>query len=144
MRAESDKSPRLYAEGGNYNFRIDGHVAVCTVFRRPDLSFEEGAKLALEVSSHLQNIAEGQVEGVTGIILDLRKAPELVGKKTREAVGSTLARCESLGIRFAVVIGSPTQAVIIEHVTKGGPPSFVKIARDIDHAMSWASGKTDD
>jgi hypothetical protein len=135
---------QLYAEGGNYNFRIDGNVAICTVWRRPDLSFEEGAKLAVEISGHLENIVEGKVAGVTGIVLDIRKAPELVGKKTREAVGFVLARCEALAIRFAIVISTPTQGAIMEHVTKGGPPNFVRIARDIDHAMSWTSGKTDE
>ena len=133
---------RRYAGGDNYEATIDGPVAMMRVWRRPDLSFERGAVLAAEVASHLQDFAEGKAPGVTAIILDITAAPEHVGKKTREAVGFVLTRCETLGIRLALVISTNTQAVIMDHVVarNGVAPEHVRVVRDVTEALAWVRG----
>lgn len=133
-----------FASGANYSVDLDEEVAIVKVWKRPDLSFDEGARLAAEIAAHLTAIVEGHVEGIRAIVLDLRTAHELIGKKTRDAIGEVLLRAEGRNVRFAIVIGSPTQAVLVERVTKdaGRPPGYVLLSRDYDDACSWAAEAT--
>lgn len=135
----------ILREGANYSVSHDGEIAVVKVWKRPDLSFEDGARLAEEIAGHLLAIVAGTLVDATGIVLDLREAPDLIGKRTREAMGDVLLRCEAAGFRFAIVIRSATQAVIVERVTQDpneGRARYVHLTRSYDEALGWVAEST--
>lgn len=85
--------------GGNYRIERVGSVLVDVVWKRPDLSREEGARLAEEASALLVQLAADAT--LTSLILDLTDAPSTWGPRTNAAL---VAAVKAWGARRVAIV----------------------------------------
>lgn len=94
----------VHATGGNYQVDLTKGIAVCKVWRRPDLSREEGAALAREKVSLLSQLAGGPRSMAKALLLDMRTAPTSWGPTTQAALEEIFSAWEAAGRRLAVLV----------------------------------------
>ncbi len=128
--AEPDLGMNIFADGKNFRIVIEHGIAIWTVWRRPDLDTTTGAELAEQQATEAARLVS---EGISGMIFDLRSAPDIAGPRTQAAVGDLLAQFERRKIPVAVVVESPLQSLqfarlVAEHVPTMGTltTSFVE------------------
>jgi hypothetical protein len=100
------------SEGDNHLISARQGLAICQVWTRPDLSAEQGAKNARQMSEYLErNVL--QLNGpYRGVIFDLRRGPPVFGPKTRETLAGFFATAARLDMGIAVLVGdSPIQVL---------------------------------
>lgn len=138
MLVSCHRSMRV-AEGANYSLEVDEGVATLRVWKRPDLSFDEGARLAVEILGHVRRLA-GERE-VGGFVMDLREAPALTGKRTRTVLGNIVAASEAADKPIGVVLTDVQRATIAAALLRSGP-TRARLYSDPEAARSWAAGRT--
>lgn len=94
----------VHATGGNYQVDLTKGIAVCKVWRRPDLSREEGAALAHEKVTLLARLAQGPRSMAKALLLDLRIAPTTWGPMTQAALEEIFSAWETAGRRLAILV----------------------------------------
>ena len=128
--------PTLYAEGGNYRFDLDGGVAKCRVWRRPDVDGETGAEFAREKVAHFEALAKGPARAM---VFDLRDAPPVTGPKTQEALGQMFAPFERAGRRIAVLVGpNAIQQLQMSRLVDSTAPSQGQVFTTESEAIAFA------
>jgi hypothetical protein len=99
-------------EGDNHLISARYGLAVCQVWTRPDLSAEQGAKNARQMSEYLERNVLQPNTPYRGVIFDLRRGPPVFGPKTRETLAGFFATAARLEIGIAVLVGdSPIQVL---------------------------------
>jgi hypothetical protein len=93
--------------GRNFEIRTAGSVADCRVWRRPDLSREEGAKCADELCEALSALATSTQ--VKALVLDLYEAPP-AGPLTQKAIERLMRAAEGAGRPVAVIASTARAA----------------------------------
>ena len=89
--------------GPNHKITRDARGVVrLRVWRNADLSYEEGADLAVEVRRCLEEQAAER--SVRGLLVDLRDAPTVAGPRTREEIGAFFTAFVAHGHRVAVLV----------------------------------------
>ncbi|HWP07728.1 MAG TPA: hypothetical protein VNN72_18380 [Polyangiaceae bacterium] len=100
------------SEGDNHLISARHGIATCQVWVRADLSPEDGARSARQMSDYLTQNVLYQDSPYRGVIFDLRKAPPVFGPKTREALAGFFAAAARAGISVAVLVGESAIQVL--------------------------------
>lgn len=124
-------------EGGNFSIDLEGGVATLRVWRRPDLSFDEGARLALVILDHIRKLAAGG--DARGFIMDLREAPPLTGKRTRATLTEIVGTCEVAGKRIGILLAAGAQRVILERGLSVKGPTTARFFDGPELARTWSA-----
>ena len=100
------------SEGDNHLISAKLGLAICQVWTRPDLSAEQGAKNARQMSEYLERNVLQPGTPYRGVIFDLRRGPPVFGPKTRETLAGFFAAAARLDIGVAVLVSdSPIQVL---------------------------------
>lgn len=129
--------PMRGAAGANYAIELDDRIATLRVWRRPDLSFDEGARLAVEILGHIRRLAGDS--GVVGFVMDLREAPALTGKRTRAVLADVVGACEAASKPIGVVVTDVQRATLEQPLMQSGP-TRARLCSDVESARTWAAG----
>jgi hypothetical protein len=100
------------SEGDNHLISARNGIATCQVWVRPDLSPEDGARNARQMSEYLTNQVLFAGSPYRGVLFDLRKGPPVFGPKTRETLAGFFTSAATAKIPIAVLVGeSPIQVL---------------------------------
>ncbi len=100
------------SEGDNHLITARHGIATCQVWVRADLSPEDGARSARQMSDYLSQNVLHPDSPYRGVIFDLRKAPPVFGPKTREALSGFFGAAARAGIPVAVLVGESAIQVL--------------------------------
>jgi hypothetical protein len=125
----------IHARGDNYCIELDGAVARCRVWSRPDLDFETGARLATEKVNIVRALAVGVA---SGMFFDLRDAPKVTGPKTQHALAQIL-RCWEVAAKPIAVLVSPAsmQKLQLTRIAGDVAPVHAAIFVELEAAEAW-------
>lgn len=93
------------SQGDNHQISARDGIAVCEVWSRPDLSPEDGARNARQMSDYLASNVLRVGSAYRGIIFDLRKGPPVFGPKTRETLALFFSAAAKAHLGVAVLVG---------------------------------------
>jgi hypothetical protein len=104
--------PVNLSEGDNHLISARDGLAICQVWTRPDLSAEDGARNARQMSDYLMTSVLYPGTKYRGVIFDLRRGPPVFGPRTRESLADFFGAAAREGIGVAVLVGeSPIQVL---------------------------------
>lgn len=112
--------------------RSDG-IAVVRVWRRPDLTREEGARCAELIVGHMRRLAKR----VAGCIFDLTRATTTWGPATHHAIGQMLAAWESSAKPIFII--HPNEAItriLLRELQLAKAPQFGKLVATYEEAFA--------
>jgi hypothetical protein len=132
---------RVYESGGNFEIAIERGVATCRVWSRPDLSREDGARLALRNVEAFQRLAGEAVTSVGAVVLDLRQAPSSWGSVTQSCLERMMAIMETAHRAIAVVCENELQREQMRRIQKTHAKSQGMLFDSLDDAEAWALGR---
>src|SRR5690348_10415127 len=111
-------------EGGNYEITLHRGVAVCRIWKRPDVTREEGARYAEDMVRAMGATALGPRSVAKAAILDMSEAPTSWGPATEASLGQILADWERSGRRIAVQMATdPVQGLLLRRMCKERAPT---------------------
>jgi hypothetical protein len=126
-------------EGGNYSIDLEENVATLRVWRRPDLTFDEGARLAVMILDDVRRIAART--DVRGFVMDLREAPALTGKRTRATHAEIVGIFEVAKKPISVLLAEGVQhATLTAALPSAAGPTMARFFTEPDSARAWAAG----
>ena len=129
----------VVAEGENYRIELDGAIAHCRVWSRPDLDFEAGARLAAQKVLICSSLASGDARG---LLFDLREAPKVIGPKTQNSLIQILAAWEHAGRPIAVIVSPASlQRLQLSRLAREAAPQHAEIFVDFDLAREWLGAR---
>ena len=132
---------KRFAEGLNYSIDLEGSVATCRVWSRPDLDSTQGAALAVEKVTLFRRLAQGEVRGM---VFDLTQAPPVTGPKTQEALGQMLHAWQSHSKPVAVVVGANSiQQLQLRRLVTTFAHDHGNVSSSIEEASAWLKSKLD-
>lgn len=109
--------PRTLEEGANYRLTREGDALVATVWRRTDLSTDEGAGAAARMTATLRQLIEREHDRI--FVLDLSAAPAVMGPRTLETIGGLVQHAAGKGRVVRIVAGpSATGRMQLERLAK--------------------------
>lgn len=131
-----------YATGGNFEITLTRGIAICTVWMRPDVTREEGAKFAQQKVSILGDLSRRSRIMARGLLLDLRRAPTKWGPRTQEALEAIFMAWELAGRHVSVLTcDDPIQAMMARESLKRSAPTcgrvFTASSEAEAEAESW-------
>ena len=100
------------AQGENHVISAHEGLAVLQVWTRPDLSPEEGAKNAAQMTEYLSTHVLRAGSPYRGLIFDVRRGPPVFGPKTRETLTALFAQAAQNGVGIAVLCGDSAIQVL--------------------------------
>lgn len=105
--------------GGNYEIQLIRGLVICRVWKRPDVSREEGARYAEQMVQTMAETAAGMRSVGKAAILDLSEAPTSWGPATEASLSRILAAWERSQRRIAVQMSAdPVQGLLIRRMCK--------------------------
>jgi len=132
--------PKLVDEGDNYRVELDGGVALCRVWTRPDLDFETGARLAAQKVEICRRLAAGEARA---LLFDLRDAPKVTGPKTQKALELILGAWESAARPIAIIVSPASmQKLQLSRIAKDAAPNQCEVFLDLDQARAWVDQRS--
>lgn len=124
-----------FAEGMNYRIDLEGLMAVCRVWTRPDLDSATGAQLATEKIALFRQLAGGETGAM---LLDLSQAPVVTGPKTQGALGEMLKAWQDESKPVAVVAGAHSiQQLQLRRLIQTFAPSQGGLFGSAEEAAAW-------
>ena len=131
-----------HAKGGNYSIEIDRAVALCRVWKTPDVTREEGAQFAAEKVRLLGELASLPRTRARALIFDLREAPPVWGPATQEALETIVAAWERARKRIAVVVSDDAiQRLQMNRIVAVQARAWGKIVGLTTEAWTWIDSK---
>lgn len=131
-----------FAEGMNYSIDLDGSIATCRVWSRPDLDSSTGARLATEKIALFQRLA---ARLASGMIFDLSVAPAVTGPKTQQALGQMLQAWQNAAKPVALVAGTNSiQQLQLRRLVTTFAPDRGALFGSVDEARAWLEGQLPD
>ncbi|HEX6271961.1 MAG TPA: hypothetical protein VFZ53_02930 [Polyangiaceae bacterium] len=100
------------AQGENHVISAREGLAVLQVWSRPDLTPEEGAKNAAQMTEYLCTHVLRAGGPYRGLIFDVRRGPPVFGPKTRETLASLFALAAQNRVGIAVLCGDSAIQVL--------------------------------
>lgn len=124
----------VVSEGPSYSIALDGDRGSIRVWRRPDLSTDEGARLAVEMA----NAIAGLLPKIRALLFDLRDAPPVSGPATVEALGNLVRACERGRIRVAAIVADDAmQRLQVNRVVRELAPEMARVFSTPEDAEPW-------
>ena len=131
------------AQGDNHLISARDGLAICQVWSRPDLSPEDGARNAQQMSDYLTTQVLTTNTPYRGIIFDLRRGPPVFGPKTRETLAGFFKGAAKLGIAVAVLVGeSPIQVLQFRNLCRDAGGRADVFDSESDAVRWFASART--
>lgn len=131
-----------YASGGNYQVELTKGIAVCKVWKRPDLSREEGAAMAQEKVLLLSRLAQGPRSMAKALLLDLRLAPTAWGPMTQLALEEIFAAWEAAGRRLALLVADDSlQLMLLRQSLERAAPKQGRAFQGDSEAEAYCLGR---
>ena len=128
-----------WASGDNYRIDLVRTIAWVRVWKRPDLSREQGSALAQQKVKLLQQLAAGPRSMAKALLLDLSAAPTSWGPVTEAALAEILAAWEAAGRRVAVLLAEdPVQGVLVRPLLKKAAPHMARSFHSEAEALDWS------
>jgi hypothetical protein len=128
----------FFAEGENYRITLDNGVAVCRVWKRPDLTREQGAQCAAEKVLRFEKLTSLPSVEAAGLVLDMRDAPEAWGPSTNRSIAEMLGVWQRAGRRVAVLVsGDALQSIAMEKVCREASPICGKVVTTWADGLAW-------
>jgi hypothetical protein len=125
-------------EGTNYRVSLEGRVAQAVIWKRPDLTMQEGADSARELAVYMDTLAKKHAETAAAAIVDLREAPPVAGPVTQSHLAAIMESWEQVGRRVAWIVGeSPTQALQIKRLVREHAPRTGAVVTSPAEARAW-------
>ena len=132
-------SALVVEEGGNYRVELDGDVAHCRVWSRPDLDFAAGARLAEQKVAICRSLATGEARG---LLFDLREAPKVTGPKTQASLEQILSAWESAARPVAVIVSPASlQKLQLSRLARDSAPRHAEVFVDFELARQWLKAR---
>ena len=128
-----------FAEGMNYQIDVQGVLATCRVWSRPDLDSTQGAQLAHEKIGLFRKLAASAVQG---LLLDLSRAPRVTGAKTQDALGAMLKAWQDAAKYVAVVTTTHSmQQLQLRRIIATFAPDYGRLFDVAEQAEAWLAAK---
>lgn len=123
-----------FAEGSNYSVTVEGPRTVLRIWKRPDLSSDDGSNLAVHIAKDV-GLA---LASTRSLLLDLRAAPSVSGPRSLDAMGAIGRACERGRIRIAIIIGDDAvQRLQIQRLIMEFAPTVARCFDDEKSADEW-------
>ena len=100
------------AQGENHVISAREGLAVLQVWSRPDLSPEEGAKNAQQMTDYLVTHVLRAGGPYRGLVFDVRRGPPVFGPKTRETLAGLFGLAAKSEVPIAVLCGDSAIQVL--------------------------------
>lgn len=127
------------AEGANYSIKVESAVATLRVWKRSDLSFDEGARLGTEILDHIRRFAGD--DAIHGFVMDLREGPGAHRHAYPRRARAGRRRVRRGGqTRWDVL--SEVQRATLEQRLSNSAPTRGRFFSDDDPARRWAAGES--
>lgn len=124
----------VVSEGPSYSVSLDGDRGSIRVWKRPDLSSDEGARLAVEMAKAIAAL----LPKVRALVFDLRDAPPVSGPTTVDALENLVRACERGRIRVAAIVSDDAmQRLQVNRVVKEVAPEMGRVFGTPADAESW-------
>jgi hypothetical protein len=128
-------SKSILEEGDNYRVELDAGVALCTVWGRPDLDFETGARLAAHKVTICRSLAAGPA---LGFLFDLREAPKVTGPKTQASLEQIVGIWEAAARPIAIIVSPASmQKLQLTRIARDAGPRHAEVFIDFELAREW-------
>lgn len=127
-----------WASGANYRIDLVRTIAWVKVWKRPDLTREQGAMLAQEKVTRLRQLATGPRSMAKALLLDLREAPTSWGPTTQAALGDIVVAWEAARRRIAVLLAPDhVQGVLMRSLIKEISPQNLRMFQQEAEALDY-------
>jgi hypothetical protein len=128
----------VIAEGHSFSIAVDGDRGSIRVWRRPDLTVEEGARAAQQMAL----VFSGLLPSVRSLLFDLREAPSVGGPASLDALCDFARACERARIRTAVLVAdAAVQHLQVNRIAKECAPQMARVFRSPDEADVWLAAQ---
>jgi hypothetical protein len=128
-----------FAEGLNYSIDLDGAIATCRVWSRPDLDSATGAQMAIEKIALFQRLAS---KLAAGMVFDLTQAPAVTGPKTQEALGQMMKAWQDAAKPVAIVVSSNSmQWLQLRRLVSMFTPDHGALFGSVEEASAWLESR---
>jgi hypothetical protein len=132
-------SNSILEEGDNYRVELDGSVALCRVWARPDLDFETGAQLAEKKVAICRSLAVGPA---LGLLFDLRDAPKVTGPKTQKALELIMGAWEAAARPIAIIVSPASmQKLQLSRIVRDAAPQHGEVFIDLERGRKWIDSR---
>jgi hypothetical protein len=130
--------PVVIGKGGNFEIQLVQGIAVCRVWRRPDVTREEGARYAETMVQLMTDTAGGLRIAAKAAILDMSDAPTSWGPATEIALGRIFVEWERNRRRIAAQMsGDPVQSLLLRRMCRERAPLFGVAVTTRTEAEQW-------
>lgn len=125
----------MYASGANYKIEVIDDLVRWSVWSRPDLTTQEGARCAEDQAGHASTLAVGPAHGM---MFDVSGAPSVMGPRTQAAIVATMAPWERGRKPVAIVISeNALQRLQWERIVRESLPKSGRIFTAVPPALHW-------
>ncbi|MEO8180599.1 MAG: hypothetical protein ABI895_17325 [Deltaproteobacteria bacterium] len=125
----------ILEEGANYRVELNGNVAVCSVWSRPDLDCETGAQLAAQKVVICRSLAAGQA---LGLIFDLREAPKVTGPKTQKSLELIMGAWQAAARPIAIIVSPASmQKLQLTRIARDAAPQHAEVFTEFELGRQW-------
>lgn len=124
-------------DGDNHLISERDGLAVVQVWIRPDLSTEQGAKNAQEMTAFIDEVVLRPGTKFRGVIFDVRRGPTVFGPKTRETLTGLINRSAAQKIKVAIVCGESATQVLQFRSLCTESPSMAQVFDNEPNALQW-------
>lgn len=129
------------AEGANFTIDHEDDVAVCRLFKRPDLDPPALAALARELVTHARRLS--LADGITGMVVDLRRSPSALSPEVETQYAELVSVWEATAQRVAfLVLPDSLQRSQLGRIVTASGGRFASVCLDRNEARSFASDGT--
>ena len=123
--------------GDNHLISARDGVVICQIWIREDLSAEEGARNAQQISDYLTQTVLRAGTTYRGLIFDVRRGPASFGPKTRDALLAIFATAAKVSVPVAVLAGpAPIQVVQFKSLC-GASSARAEVFESEAEAVQW-------
>lgn len=124
-------------EGDNHLISERDGLAIVQIWIRPDLSNEQGAKNAQEMTAFIDEVVLRPGTKFRGIIFDVRRGPTVFGPKTRETLTGLVNRTAAQRIKVAILCGESATQVLQFRSLCTESPSLAQVFDSEPTALQW-------
>ena len=125
-------------EGVNYRVSLDGKVASAVIWKRPDLTTQEGADAARELAVYMDTLAKDHAATAVSAIVDVREAPPVAGPVTQSHLAAIMISWEHAGRRIAWISGdNPIQQLQLKRLVREHAPGMGAVVTSPAEAQTW-------
>jgi hypothetical protein len=129
---------KILEEGDNFRVCVWRGVAYCQVWRRPDVSAQEGTRFAAVLANSLRALLTDDDNLVPGIVFDIREAPATSGPNTLALLAEAIGTWSLAGKNVAMLVGPAEQRAQMTELVRTNGNGRGAVYDDVDAAVAFA------